>query len=556
MLRYKKLVVIIALTLLSSTLILVEFTPAAEANPWMADALFGEKAPPGIKINGDGTVEGTNKIVQTNNTTYSLTSDISDSITILKNGITLNGNGHTLHGKSGQRGIFIQGLDGITITNLKIEGCECAIKLAWRHYGDYDGRTIIISHNTFSGNKNAIAFTDHLQGSNITDNCFVANTICVKGAVGVSFRGNQFLDNEYCMPTDPGLNDVDPSNQVNGKPVYYWINQQNMTVPSDASWVVLKHCKNIVVEGLNITRSGGEVQLYNTTDSTIKGNSLSKSGISLMESSGNVIEDNKIADVNHAGVLLQFCRENRVVRNQIVDNDEGVSMQLCDNNTVSQNQLTQNTMGLNMSFIYFNSSASTTLVSQNVISKNSIGIYLYSTNGATITLNNITDNLDWGMKLENNPKNNSIYHNNFIGNNVTDKLQVCITGFWKQIDNGSSVNGTYKPPRRDFVPGEANFWNNTIGGNYWSDYTARYTNAAELGETGVGDKAFYINQNNIDNYPLMTPVDITNTNELLPNQEAAGTNALQNLSLPVLLGIVLAAVVVAGLAVFLWKRRN
>ncbi len=568
----RKLAVIVALTLLSSTLVLVEFAPATEANPWMYDSLFGEKPPSGITIDGSGIIGGTNSIIQTNDTIYTLTSDLTDSITILRGGITLNGNGHTLHGKSDQRGIFIQGQDGITITNLRIEGCECAIKLAWRHYGDTDGRTITITHNTFSGNKNAIIFSDHLQGSNITDNGFIANTNGVTGATGVNFRNNQFIDNQHCIPNDYGLNDIDASNIVNGKHAYYWINQQNRIVPSDAGWVVLKQCKNITVMGLNITRPGGEVQLFNTTDSTIKDNILSKSGISLLQSSGNIIEDNKIADVNYAGVLLQFSRENRVVRNQIIDCDEGVCMMICDNNTVSQNQLTSNSIGLNMSFIYFNSSGSTTLVSQNVISKNGIGICLYATSGATIVLNNISDNLDWGMKLDGNPRNNSIHHNNFVGNNVTDKLQVCITGFWKQTDNGSSVNGTYKPPRRDFVAGEANFWNDTSGGNYWSDYTARYTNAAELGKTGTGDTPFYINQNNIDYYPLTAPVDITNIDSTnivtpLPSQESSGNmggahptqeaeNTPQNLGLPVLLAITFAIIVAIVLAVFFVKRRS
>jgi nitrous oxidase accessory protein NosD len=192
----------------------------------------------------------------------------------------------------------------------------------------------------------------------------------------------------------------------------------------------------------------------------------------------------------------------------------------CDGNMVTQNQLTSNTIGLQMSAPYQNSSISMTLISQNVISKNSIGLLLYGTKGATIALNDITDNLDWGMKLDGNPKNNSIHHNNFMGNNVTDKLQVCITGFWKQMDNGGIVNGTYRQPRRDFVPGETNFWNNTSGGNYWSDYTTRYIDASKLGKTGTGDTPFFINQNNIDWYPLTAPIDITKTYELLPNRKA------------------------------------
>jgi parallel beta-helix repeat protein len=567
MIRSKRLASFVALMLLSFTLSFVEFTSTVQANPTMYDNLFGEKPPPGITINGDGTISGTDRIIQTDDFAYTLMSDITDSITILKNDVTLDGNGHTLLGRSDQIGLFIQQRDGITIKNLKIEGCGSAIRLAWRHYGDTDGRTITVTHNTFSGNKNAIGFGDHLQGSNITDNVFVANTNSVTGAAGVSFRNNLFNDNEHCLPYDRGLNFIDTSNQVNGKTAYYWVNMQDKVVPSDAGWVVLSNCTNITVQGLNLTRAGGEVQLYNTIGSTIKGNILSKSGISLYQSDSNTVEDNKISQVNYAGLSLQGSKENMVVANQIINSVRGISMEFSENNTVCQNQLTSNTVGLQMSVPYQNSSASTTLISQNIVSKNSIGISLYATKGATIALNNITDNLDWGMKLDGNPKNNSIHHNNFIGNNVTDKLQVCITGFWKQMDNGSIVNGTHQPPRRDFVAGEANFWNDTSGGNYWSDYTARYTDATELGDIGIGDTPFFINQNNIDWYPLTAPVDITKTYELLPNQEysedTGGAHATQeientpqNLGLPVLLAITSAIIVAIGLAVFFVKRRS
>jgi hypothetical protein len=51
-------------------------------------------------------------------------------------------------------------------------------------------------------------------------------------------------------------------------------------------------------------------------------------------------------------------------------------------------------------------------------------------------------------------------------------------------------------------------WDNGTVGNYWSDYLTRYPNASEIDGTGVGDTPFYINPNNIDNYPLMEPATI------------------------------------------------
>ena len=50
-------------------------------------------------------------------------------------------------------------------------------------------------------------------------------------------------------------NDVDVSNTVNGKPIYYWINRENDTVPSDAGFVAIINCKNITVENLNLERN-------------------------------------------------------------------------------------------------------------------------------------------------------------------------------------------------------------------------------------------------------------------------------------------------------------
>jgi parallel beta-helix repeat protein len=348
------------------------------------------------------------------------------------------------------------------------------------------------------------------------------------------------------------------------------------TLRARAGSVILKNCRNILVQGLDI-RSGGEIELYNTTDSTVKGNFLSKNGLSLWQSDSNVIEDNTIADITNeisiAGLLLSSSNQNRVVKNQITYCPQGIWMTSCNSNTVSQNQVTSNMVGVHLSDTSHNSSSYDNLVSQNFISKNSIGISLYVASGSTIVLNDITDNLDWGMKFDGNPQNNSIHHNNFIGNNVTEKLQVFIPGFWKQIDNGGIVNGTYKPPQRAYFAGEANFWNNTSGGNYWSDYGTRYTNATEVGKTRVGNTPFVINENNIDYHPLMAPVDILHTQVPLPTpkitenpvytnptQEAENPQEIgdtsQNSNFLLLLAIFLVVLAAVGLTMLFVRRRS
>ena len=61
-----------------------------------------------------------------------------------------------------------------------------------------------------------------------------------------------------------------------------------------------------------------------------------------------------------------------------------------------------------------------------------------------------------------------------------------------------------------------NFWDNASVGNYWSNYTIKYPNASEVGNTGIGDTPYVIQSDlwtardypdvkNVDNYPLMYP---------------------------------------------------
>ena len=53
-----------------------------------------------------------------------------------------------------------------------------------------------------------------------------------------------------------------------------------------------------------------------------------------------------------------------------------------------------------------------------------------------------------------------------------------------------------------------NVWDNGSVGNYWSDYLTRYPNASEVGDTGVGDTPYVIDEYNVDYHPLMNPYDI------------------------------------------------
>jgi parallel beta-helix repeat protein len=103
---------------------------------------------------------------------------------------------------------------------------------------------------------------------------------------------------------------------------------------------------------------------------------------------------------------------------------------------------------------------------------------LFSSSNNTLTGNTASNN-EYGIcygktDVNYNNSNNLIYHNDFVNNLQHVTIQ-------------NSVN-TWD----DGYPS---------GGNYWSDYTG-----IDADGDGIGDTPYVINHNNMDQFPLMTPM--------------------------------------------------
>lgn len=549
---------------------------------------FPEQIPSGIRINSAGTVEGTD-LIQRSGNVYTLTGDLYRTIVILCDGIVLDGAGYALRGSGIGAGVFLQERNGVTIKNLRISNFEYAIKFTWLNYGSPSTpKSNKVISNTITNNTYGIAFYDFSSGSEVSGN-YVANNIYGVYASNAVFRNNQFRNNDGAiLESSYTLNDIDTSNTVNGKPIYYWVGQHNRTVPSDAGWVVLKNCSGITVQGLRIEGNGDGILLCYTTDSTIRENVITNNlnGITLEGSSNNVISANQITNNKGHGISLEYSSKCNVIsKNDIVANaKDGVYLDLTtNNNIVNENRVMEN----NGNGIFFKDIQNSNVIGNNVtlnkgcgigvgygpngtirgnyISRNGKGIWMSNAFENTITLNNITENNGWGIELEGSQKNNIIHHNNFINNNVTEGLQVRIAGVWifpglnepLMPPFNQSRTEPFNPPKSpQFVAGAANVWDDGQEGNYWSDYTTRYPNASEVGNTGVGDTPYFINENNIDRHPLMAPykISINDLPSTSPSQEPEPE------PFPTILiataSIATVTIVITGLLVYFKKRRN
>jgi len=187
------------------------------------------------------------------------------------------------------------------------------------------------------------------------------------------------------------INDVDTSNTVNGKPVYYWINQHNRQIPADAGVVMVVNSSKIIVKNLTL---------------------------------GN----------NDHGVYFAYTSSSFIERNVVTNNTYGIDLFQSFNNTISGNVVLLNTMGISMRFASNNN-----IVRNNSVIASSNGVYLYQSNANRIIGNTIRNSQDYGIDFHES-NGNSFYHNNLISN----KRNVCPyatgTNIW---DDGYPSGGNY-----------------------------------------------------------------------------------------------------------------
>ena len=309
----------------------------------------------------------------------------------------------------------------------------------------------IITNNTANLNNNYGIYLSSSSGNNTLWNNQMAGN---KYNFGVSGESEELSDN-----------DIRSSNTVDGKPIYYWVDYQNMDVPLDAGYVALVNCYNISVEGLKLKNNGQGILLVNTTNSQITNNSVNNCSVGtyFYHSSYNSLSGNNITN-NHLGIYIRASSNiNTISGNTIVNNDECGVMLYSSNNSLSGNTIADNgETGVQVSDGSFN------IISENTITKNRWGgIIIYGSNN-TISGNTITKNRDgangcgvylrgagsfnnticrnditenkWGIYLYPLSNNNTIFGNNLIKNNNGGIF------LWKSSNNsffGNNITGSY-----------------------------------------------------------------------------------------------------------------
>jgi parallel beta-helix repeat protein len=426
-----------------------------------------------------------------------------------------------------------------SITSSIIEG----VSLTYSDYNTFSGNDINFvstyksSYNTFVGNNlpQGLMIRQSSNYNNITGNSIIdfnqltetsiassgsisiergegnlvsSNVIVNSGGIFLDTSSNNLLRNNAVSGTGVGfevsgapqpslssfINDVDTSNTINGKKIYYLINKSDLSInPStypNIGYLALVNCTRMIVEDTHMKTQG--ILLVWTTDSQIINNDIS----------------NNYGD----GVILNYASNNKITKNNINANSgAGIRLSYSNQNIISGNYITRNQIG-----IYLISSANNNTIAENNISDQDTGIHFYMAS------------------------NNLIYHNNFVNN-----TKPVYDAYWE----------TRGMPFSYVLPSE-NVWDNDYpaGGNYWSNYSNQYPDAKELDSSGLWDMPHVIDENNQDRYPLMKAVTIP---ELPDEAGNNGTDETEPFPTTVVIAsVITVALVGVGLTIYFKKRKR
>jgi len=280
---------------------------------------------------------------------------------------------------STENAIFLDSCNHTTFVSNVIRGSNFALKLV-------DSNDNQICDCQIFNNIWGINIASNIGASaknNIITNCQIFNNallgLHIWSSSNNTIQNNTFVSDSIAIvgSLEDCYQNIDTTNTVNGKPVYYFLNEKDMIIDNwDIGELILINCTGFLIKNIEI--SGADA------------------GFEVAYSSNNTISNCDFSN-NLFGLELWNSAYNRI-----------------ENNTANKNT------GFFISTGGWPSSGISIIGTHNIVrnnnaSNNLIGIFLLWSTGNTIEGNTISKNNITGVYIVNS-SDNIIYHNNFVGN--------------------------------------------------------------------------------------------------------------------------------------------
>ena len=242
----------------------------------------------GVSIWQSSSTTVTNNNV-TNNGDYGVHIDDARSVSISENTIIDNSRGIYIiesydttafknYINSNGRGLFIEDSSTISASENLIINNNIGIEVE-------ASSTINLLNNTLSENGKGI-FIDHSTG------CFLRENSIENSEYNFGIDGSQMSEYEH---------DIDFSNMINGKSIYYLAGLDNLII--DSTWqmgyLAVISSSNVLIEGITMTNNIDGVLLANVINSVVKDNTVNNNyyGVKLFSCYGNIIYNNILENI-------------------------------------------------------------------------------------------------------------------------------------------------------------------------------------------------------------------------------------------------------------------
>ncbi len=280
----------------------------------------------------------------------------------------VNISGFTVTGATGSwnAGIHLYNADHCNIYDNNVSDDDYGIYLRYSSNNTLTDNTansnnwlgIILSSSSNNTLSNNIASTNGIYGiflSHSSNNNVLSDNIALNNIIGLEDSSNNTLMSNIMSYFDlQGHidlhfdNQIDTSNLVNGKPIYYIKGATDTVYNSSTNAGVFYciSCVNVTVKNKKLNNNSARIFLWNTTHSRIQNVSVSNgNGISLRFSSNNSLTNNT-ANSNSVGILLYSSNNNTLANNNANNNTHGISLYSSSNNALTCNKVLNNYYGI------------------------------------------------------------------------------------------------------------------------------------------------------------------------------------------------------------------